>query len=55
MSLLLLMDIMFVYDLSVNHMAREDHASSHDNTVQSKFLPVEVCLIESLYNRAIFY
>lgn len=28
------MDIMFVYDLSVNHMAREDHASSHDNTVQ---------------------
>ena len=36
MSVLLIMDIMFVYDLSVNHMTHTDGSISHNEVVQSK-------------------
>ena len=35
MSALLVMDIMFVYDLTVNHMTGKDNTISHDKTVDN--------------------
>ena len=35
MSVLLVMDVMFVYDLTVNHMTAKDNAVSLGNTVEN--------------------
>lgn len=40
MSVLLVMDIVFIYDLTVNHVTEKDHGASDGKVTQSKLLDI---------------